>query len=75
MTMVIMFKNTKKWTWNNTENKKSLSKYRNAGQGKQTLAANFSREKRAAVRMSVIYDFVHHISGNNFREYTTKQRH
>ena len=70
-----MFKNTKKWTWNNIEKKKSLSKYRNAGQDKQTLVTIFSREERTAERMPIIYDSVHFISENDFKEYTTKQWH
>ena len=56
-----------------TENKNSLSKYRNKDQGKRTLVASFSSEKRTAARMPVIYDSGHYICGNIFREYKTKQ--
>ena len=51
MTRVIMFNNTKKWTWSNIEKKKSLSKYRNAGQDKQTLVLSQSfQEKRGLLK-------------------------
>ena len=37
--------------------------------------ASFSSEERTAARMPVIYDSVHYISRNIFREYKTKQWH
>ena len=60
---------------NNTENKNSLSKHKNTDQGKRTLVANFSSEERTAARMPIIYDSVHYIYGNIFKDYETKQWH
>ena len=61
------------WTRNNTENKNSLSKHRNTDQGKRRLVASYSSEERTAAMMSAIYDSVHYICGNIFREYKTNQ--
>ena len=36
---------------------------------------HFSSEEKTAARMPVIYDSVHYICGNIFREYKTKQWH
>ena len=63
------------WTRNKTENKNSLSKHRNTDQGKLTLVGSFSSEERTATKMPVIYDSVHYICGNIFREPKTKQWH
>ena len=61
------------WTRNKTENKNSFSKHRNTDQGKLTLVGSFSSEERTATKMPVIYDSVHDICGNIFRESKTKQ--
>ena len=53
--------------------KKSLSKHRHTGQGKRILVASVSKEDPSTARMPIIYDSVHFICGNIFREYKTKQ--
>ena len=61
--------------FNNIENKNTLSKHRNTGQGKWALVASFSSEERTAAKMLVFYGSVNYICVNIFREYKSKQWH
>ena len=52
---------------------KTVYQNRYTGQGKRTPNASFPNEERTAARMPIIYDSVHYIYENLFREYKTMQ--